>query len=69
MDYVQFELNLKITELELKSQPLTTPKVREQHEVVVIDGVIVVDVTVANCTVLFEKSMEVVTAVQEDTNL
>jgi len=29
---VQFELNLKITQLELRAQPSTLPEVREQRE-------------------------------------
>lgn len=58
---VQFELNLKITEFELKSQPSTPPEVREQHKAAVKDGVTAVDAVVVDCTVLFEQSMEVVT--------
>lgn len=66
---VQFELNLKITELELKSQPSTPPKVREQREAAVKDGVAAVDVAVVDCTALFKQSMEVVRTLQEDPHL
>ena len=62
---VEFELNLKIAELKLKSQPSTPPEVRVQCEVAVKDGVVAVDNLVADCTVLFEHSMEVVTTLQE----
>lgn len=58
---VQFELNLKITELELKSYPSTPPYVREQREAIVKDGVAAVDATVVDCTVLFEQYMEIIT--------
>lgn len=66
---VQFALNLKITELELKLQPSTSLEVREHREAIVKDGVAAVDATVVDCTALFDQSMEVVTTMQEDPNL
>lgn len=60
---------MKVTELELKSQPSTPPEVREQREAAVKDGVAMVDVVVGDCTVLFEQTMEVVMTLQEDPNL
>lgn len=48
MSKVQFELNLKITKLELKSQPLTPPEVREQHEAAIKDAVATVDAMVVD---------------------
>ena len=51
---VQFELNLDIINLELKSRPSTLPEVIEQCETTV-------KLTVVDCTVLFEQSNEVVT--------
>lgn len=66
---VQFQLNLKFIELELKSQPLTLPKVREQCEAAVKDGVPIVDAMVMDCTTLFEQAMEEVTTLQEDLKL
>jgi len=51
---------MKITQLELKSQPLTPPKVREQRETTIKEGLATVDVAVSNCTSLFEQAMEVV---------
>lgn len=66
---VQFELNMKITKLELKSQPSTPPEVREQREAAVKDSISTVDAAVVHCTTLFEQGMEVVTTLQEDPNL
>lgn len=66
---VQFELNMKITELELKSQPSTPLEVREQREVVVKDAIANIDAAVVDCTMLFEQAMEIVTTLQEDPNL
>jgi len=59
---VQFELNMKSKELELKSQTSTPPEVREQRSAVVKEGIATMDVAVVNCTTLFEHAMEVVTA-------
>lgn len=66
---VQFELNLKITKLEVGSQPSTLPEGREQHEATIKDIIATVDVVVVDCTTLFEQAMEVVTTLQEDPNL
>ena len=54
MEKVRFELNLKITNFQLKTQPSTPLEVKEQREAVVRDGVIAVDVAVVECTALFE---------------
>jgi len=69
LEKVQFELNLKIVELELKAQPSTLPEVREQRDTTVKDIVVVVDSAVKDCTALFEQSLEVVTILQEDPNV
>ena len=61
MAKVQFQLNLKFIELELKSQPSNPPEIREQCDAVVKDAVTTVDVAVAYCTMLFQQSMEVIT--------
>jgi len=45
---------MKITELELKSQPSSPLEVREQREAAAKDGIDTVDVTVLDCTMLFE---------------
>lgn len=66
---VQFELNLKITEPELRAQPSTPPEVREQRKTYVKDVVAVFDTTVKDCTTLFEQALKVVTSLQEDPNL
>ncbi len=66
---VQFELNLKITKLQLKLQPSTPLEVREQCKAPVKDGIVVVDATVVDCPMLFKQSMEVVTVLQEDPKL
>lgn len=49
---VQFELNLKITEIKLRAQPSTPPEVREQCEVAVKNAVAAVDTTVEDFIVL-----------------
>jgi len=51
---LQFELNLKITELELRAQPSTPLEVKEQRTTAVKDAVAAVDVAVKDCTALFE---------------
>ena len=51
---VQFELNMKITELELKAQPLNLPEVREKCNPAVKEGIATVDAAVVDCTTLFE---------------
>jgi len=54
MTKVQFELNLKIIDLELKPQPSTPLEAREKCEVVVKDVVVVVDAIMVDYTTLFE---------------
>lgn len=66
---VQFELNLKITELQLKAQPSTPLKFREKREAAVKDAFATVDVSVTDCIALFEQSLEILTSLQEDPNL
>jgi len=58
---VQFELNMKSMELQLKSQPSTLPEVREQHGATIKEGMDIVDAIVVDCTTLFELVMEFVT--------
>lgn len=58
---VQLELNLKITELALRDQPLTLPEVKEQCEATVRDAVAAVNSAVKECTTLFEQALKVVT--------
>lgn len=62
-------MNLKIIELELKSQPSTLLEVREQREAAIKDGVATVDTAMVDFTVLFEQAMEVVMTLQEDPTL
>lgn len=66
---VQFELNLKITELDLRAQPLTPPEVKEQREATIKNVVTTVDAAVNYCTALFEQLLEVFSSLQEDPNL
>lgn len=66
---VQFELNLKIIELELRAQTSSPPEVREQCETIVKDAIIAVDTAVKDCTTLIEKVLKVVTSLQEDLEL
>jgi len=46
---VQFELNMKITELQLKFQPTTPPEVREQHGAAIREGMATLDATIIDC--------------------
>lgn len=66
---VQLELNLKITELQLKAQPLTLPKVRMQCATIVADAVAAVASEMMECTTLFEQFLELLTKCQENTNV
>lgn len=52
---VLFELNLKIIELELKSQPSTPWEVKEQREATMKDGVVTVDAMVVDCMCFLSK--------------
>lgn len=61
VERVQFELNMEIIELQLKSQPSTPLEVREQCGVAIKEGMATVDVVVVDCTTLFEQEMELVT--------
>jgi len=51
---VQFELNMRIMELQLKSQPSTPPKVKGQHRAAIKEGMATVDDTVVDCTAFFK---------------
>jgi len=66
---VQFVLNLKIINLELKAQPSTPPEVKEKHKATIKDVVATVDVIVKNFITLFEKSLKLLTSLQEYPNL
>ena len=55
-------MNLKITELELRVQPSTPPKVREQHETVVKDVIVAVNTVMKDYVALFEQALEEVTS-------
>ena len=69
MARVQLELNLQITQLQLRAQPSTLSYVQEQRETAVTEVVAAVNSVVADCTQLFEKSFEVLTSLQEDPNV
>ncbi len=58
---VQFEMNLKIMELELRAETSTPPEVREQCEAAVKDEAAAVDATVKECTSLLQRSLKIVT--------
>jgi len=66
---VKFELNLKITELELRAQPLTPLEFREQCKAAVKDVTSAEEAAVKECTSPFELSLEIVTSLQEDPNI
>ena len=51
---VQFELNMKTTNLQLKLQPTTPPEVREQHGSTIKEGMATLDTVVADCLVVFD---------------
>ena len=61
---VQLELNLEITELQLKAQPSTPSEVREQRTTVVTSVIAVVNSAVAEFMQRFEQSFEVLTTLQ-----
>lgn len=69
MAWVQLELNLEITELQLKVQPSTPPEVKEHRMTTVTKAVVAVDSAVADYTQLFEQSFEILTILQEDPNV
>ena len=51
---VQLELNLQITDLQLKAQLSTPPEVKKQHATVVTEAIVAVDNAVAGYTQIFE---------------
>jgi len=69
MARVQLELNLQITDLELKAQPSTPPEVKEQRTTMVTIAMAAVDSVVTEYVNLFEQSFEVLTTLQEDPNI
>jgi len=54
MAQVQLELNLQITELQLRAQRSTPPEVKEQRATIITEAVTAVESAVADCTQLFE---------------
>ena len=54
MARIQLEMNLQITELQLKAHPSTPQEVKEQRAIVVTEAIAVVDSAVAHCTQHFE---------------
>ena len=66
---VRFELQLQISELQLKLQPTTPPKVREQCEATIKANMNTLEDAIKGCSQLFEKTMEMWTSLQEDPHL
>lgn len=69
MVWVHLELNLQIIELQLKAQPSTPPKVKEQQATTITEVVAAIDNAIADCTQLFKQLFEVLTSLQEDPNV
>jgi len=69
MARVQMKLNLHIVELQLKAQPSTPLEIREQRTTAVITTMAVIDSAVADCRQLFEQSFDLLTTLQEDSNV
>ena len=69
MTKVQLELNLQIIDLWLKVQPSTPSEVREQHASAITVGLEEISSVVRDCTRMLEESFEVLTNLQEDTNI
>jgi len=63
------ELNLHITDLQLKAQPSNPPKVREQHSRTITTGLEEIEGVVLDCTSMLEESLEVLPNLQEDPNI
>ena len=66
---VQLELNLQITELQLKAQPSTPPELKEQRAIAVTEAITAVESVVSDCMQLFEQSFEVLTNLQKEPNV
>ena len=66
MARVQLELNLQITELQLRAQPSTPPKLKEYWVAAVTEAFVAVESAVADCTQFFKQSFEVLTDLQKD---
>lgn len=69
MTKVQLELNLQITKMQLKAQPSTPLEVREQRTSAITSRLDEIGSAVRDCTSMFEESFEVLTNLQEDTNI
>ncbi|CAA3018922.1 Hypothetical predicted protein [Olea europaea subsp. europaea] len=63
------ELNLQITELQLRAQPSTLPEVKEQQATPIIAAVMVVESVVGDYMQLFKISFEVLKSFHEDPNI
>lgn len=50
----------------MRAHPSTSPAVKEQRMVTVIEAVMTVESAVVDCTQLFEKSFEVLNNMQDD---
>lgn len=60
---------MKIAELQLKLQPTTLPEVREHYEAAIKEGMATLDATVTDYVALFEQAIELMTNLQEHSNL
>lgn len=69
MAKVQLALNLQIAELQLKAQSSTPPEVREQCAISVTLGMEEISNVVRDCTRILEGLFEVLTDLQEETNI
>lgn len=54
MARIQFEPNMKITEMELKSQPSTSLDIKEHHNVSMKEEIDTMDAVVVDYTTFFE---------------
>lgn len=69
MAMVLLKLNLQIDELQLKAQPSTLPEVKEQHTSTITTTIAKVNSATTDYTNLFEESFEVISTLQEDSNI
>lgn len=63
---VKLELNLQIAELQLKAQPSTPPKVREQCHHAIQSGLKEIEHAIQDCTGLLDQSLITLTSLQDD---
>jgi len=66
---VQPELNLQITELQMKVQPSTPPEVKEQRVSMIQTGLEEIGRAVQDCTNMLDQAFDVLTSLQEDPNI